>query len=293
MSVGHHGGRHSRYTPLYGAIGAAAYNVGQAAVRREAQRTYETLRDGAANLFQRAMNRGYKRPRLDGPAHGNPRFRRQRAGFFGRYATTGIKHTLRHAQCVEKKFKDITPWTAESITAGSVITKELFEGIGPGTGASQRVGQKMYVWSINLLGRIYKGGLTVNQPGMVKWIVVLDAMPDGTAPTWTEIYASNDVFAHRNLENTRRFKILKQGVANLQPQITSGTAAEATVAIGRNQKLINCNINFHGLPVLWDNADADGSWENVRSNSIFVIAKSMANGSDCFMELHPRVRYTD
>jgi len=106
----------------------------------------------------------------------------------------------------------------------------LISGVAQGTDNTNRIGRKTLAKSIavncNFTGATWN---TLGTAGStIRWWIVLDAQPDGVIGTAAEIWALGGgtyLTAHRNLDNSERFKILRTGTVELAPTPT-GLAGE-------------------------------------------------------------------
>jgi len=96
-------------------------------------------------------------------------------------------------------------------------------GVGQGSGVNQRIGDRIYVKSIDLKYTVHQlahnSGTTATVGGQPRAVyytfVVLDREMPGTAPNFNEIFEANTTNypvaqRPRNMDNIRRFKILKK-----------------------------------------------------------------------------------
>lgn len=126
----------------------------------------------------------------------------------------------------EKKFFDTTGSSAIS-TSGSVLLSSLAL-VQQGDGATNRDGRKINATYISLKGTWTlpeESPTTAPGSDVCRFIVYMDSQCNGAAATFTELFASADLLAHNNLNNSKRFKILCNDVAVLNVGALYGSGA--------------------------------------------------------------------
>lgn len=159
----------------------------------------------------------------------------------------------------------------------------LLNGLVPGTGATQRIGQKIVIKSIEVRLRIYVDpNAGVRQ--LVRWMVVMDRQANGAAPTLAQILNVNTPFGLRNLENRKRFKIILDNVKYLAPLNEEGDGCYWHVY-----------LKFRRPFVVEYNAGTAGTVADIVSNSLYMISTGdqAAGNGDALLASYCRLRYTD
>jgi len=101
-------------------------------------------------------------------------------------------------------------------TTGAVV---LLNGIAPGTAFYQRVGSKVQLKSVYIRANLSMQNATATggvPPSPMRWLVVWDKQPNGTAPSWNDLIKSvtsagansNNLHDHLNLDQRDRFSVL-------------------------------------------------------------------------------------
>lgn len=201
---------------------------------------------------------------------------------------------------VEKKFFDnVLDEVASSITGvfhsvlgnASGAGKEIPRGPGP----KDRIGNKIYIHSLNVFGVLRDPGGAFTTGQVARVMVVLDHQSNGVAPTIDEILdttqATPDTYAYRNLQNTTRFRVLmdKHIVQNrLAGAYTGGAADWAGV-----KNVFRYNVNFKvPLKVEYKTSEINGFTSDIVYSNIWVVMINETGTSD-WVSVNTRIRYTD
>ncbi len=206
------------------------------------------------------------------------------------------RHTKFHAMnCIEKKVHETDMVQA---TGGSAIQiQRLFDNVEQGTSYDKRVGDKVWLWDLNLKLRF-----CVNQTGTalcdnLDYVIAVDHDSQGAQATWTDIYDTTDGFSLRKLSNVRRFTILKRGVLQVTPAAGNGGPVDGGGLYSFKEYIVNCFKQFkHGIKVDYSHVDTLGNINTVIKNNIFIIFNfTGAFGLEAFMARDGicRIRYTD
>lgn len=161
----------------------------------------------------------------------------------------------------------------------------LLNGIATGTAASQRVGMKVAIRSMELRGymRITAGA---GVPQMHRLLIVLDRQPNGAAPgAITDIVGSANVISLRNLANRKRFKIMYDKVWSF------GLFNQG----GIEEKHFRAYFKFR-RPIIVDfNTGTGGTIADISTNSIYAcdIGTVALGATDGQCNMYCRLRYTD
>lgn len=170
------------------------------------------------------------RDKIYGGSPPNNRFRMPRNKSFSVGRKGRFRHTPFHARkCVELKYFDTnvemdttnTPTdyaadddnsicllnTSTGIAGGTTDYGAASSGIQIGSGVNQRVGARLYIWSILVKINMFSAN-TGNRDARV--VLIYDKESNGTRPTWADVFeqAADQRLAVRNLENSKRFMLL-------------------------------------------------------------------------------------
>ena len=159
----------------------------------------------------------------------------------------------------------------------------LLNGLAPGSSASQRIGQKVSVRSLEI--RLYNqvtAGTGVDQ--LHRQLVVMDRQANGAPPAIANILSAADVAAPRNLEYRKRFKVL------LDKTFTLNATAEPG-----SQKWRKYYIKFKRPIVVEFNAGVAGTIADIVTNSLYIfnIGSQAAGATAGTVTGYIRMRYTD
>lgn len=135
--------------------------------------------------------------------------------------------------------------------------------------------------SVQIRGYLYPNGAAVGQ--VVFWSVVYDRQTNAAAPTWADVYTSDDIEPNlRNLNNRKRFKILGSGYI---PMPKAG-ADVARVPIEFYRKLKH--------PVEYNSTNGGTVADITTGGLFFMIRADVALGADDeSIAAWSRVRFAD
>ena len=124
----------------------------------------------------------------------------------------------------------------------------------------------------------------------IKLMIVLDRQANGTSATYTDVYEDDDINSLRDLENSKRFSILKTVVKTISTTVNyDGT----NYFHSEKRALLNCYVNMKkGIKIEYSpQAGGNRTIAEVRSNNILVMAIS-TNGQ---IQINGRfrIRYSD
>lgn len=180
----------------------------------------------------------------------------------------------------EWKFLDLTVNNAMDST-GAML---LLNGLQPGSSASQRIGMKVAIRSLQMkLISFCTAGTGVDQEH--RWLVLLDRQANGAAPAaLTDFLAAGNTKGLRNLANRRRFKIV------LDKRYYINNANEPGSA-----RVFNVYMKFRRPLIVEYNAGIAGTIADIVSNSLYlVLIGQVAPGTGAGMiQGYARIRYTD
>ena len=180
----------------------------------------------------------------------------------------------------EWKYLDTTINTACD-TTGSMT---LVNGLQPGTGASQRIGMKVMLRSMEL-------SLVNSVPPVTgtdqnhRFLVLLDRQCNGAAPTaLTDFLTPGNYLGMRSLVNRRRFKIILDKRCSLNASGEPGS-----------DRLWKFYIKFRRPIIVEFNAGVAGTIADIVTNSLYIISVGQAAagvGAGTLLG-YCRIRYTD
>ena len=177
------------------------------------------------------------------------------------------------------EFKSVDTVVSQAIDQTGAVT--LVNGVARGDEINERTGRVLTMRSIQFNARAYAtSGTGTDQVGRV--LIVYDRQTNAAALTGAQVLASFDTNSPRNLENRRRFKILKDWRFPIN----------ATGESGSNRVLQFYRRLRH--PVMFNSGDA-GTVADITSGSIYVltIGTNVAGATAGNLVGTCRIRYQD
>lgn len=218
----------------------------------------------------------------------------------------------------EKKFLDYTvTHTVLNTAAGVEINTDNMMAPGQGSGASQRIGRKIYVHGLQLQGRLHYTALQhanandnfTYDHDYVKLVVVLDTQANntgsaGTVTGWSGIFndvsGADNMSEFRNLEKIGRYRVLEQKLIKPPPAVITYsddvTAGKDKMHTAGADKYFDYYWKPRQPLVVHFNGSTPGSADIADNLIRLLIIRQHASGSgrptiDC--HLNTRIRYTD
>lgn len=226
--------------------------------------------------------------------------KRRRTGNFtnstspARFRFTGSSNQRpRISSFKEVKFKDKTnKGSPTTIIAAGVIIADSISGIAQGTGNSQRVGFKAQAVGLDInywLHHDHGTTTTGIADNVVRLYLVLDRNPCGTIPTVGEILEDADTLSFLNLDNTRRFRVLKSKVINLnRTNALSWNGTDMTYMGRKVQKKLHVSfLKGKGLTVVYGGTGQ--GYADITANNILLLG--IQEGGNVDIEWRSRIRY--
>lgn len=134
---------------------------------------------------------------------------------------------------VDIKFVDTAPASYGCDSTGTVT---LLNGVATGTDFTNRIGRRIRNLSLELVGFLYPESQTTTQMDLCRVLIVLDKQPNGAIPAITDVLTSSTSLAGRNLNNAKRFTILKDDM--MECGSFSTTATQAVASAPTTQRLV-------------------------------------------------------
>ncbi len=199
-----------------------------------------------------------------------------------------IKKLEKVVNAREKKYEDHVITDANINSTGT--TSQLVAGITKGDSDGQRTGIKIYVeyiWAKFL----FVGNPDDNQPDVIRWMIVLDKQPDGTAMIASELLenvtSSQSVISPLLSSLGGRVRVLAEGCVTLP---ILGGAGETIRFYTPSIKCVKKYIKVNKEVYYTTNT---GGVADVQSNNLFLLMISNVSGSTPQATAHIRVRYSD
>lgn len=180
----------------------------------------------------------------------------------------------------EWKYKD----TLINVAIDATGTQTLLNGISPGNGASERVGMKICIKTVEIILRVkVTDGTGVDQDQRL--MILLDRQANGAAPAaLTDFLLAANITSPRALTNRKRFKTFWNKIYSLNASGESGS-----------HRIYKAYLKFR-RPIIVDyNAGAAGTVADISSNALYLITLgSVVAGATAGVAYgYIRLRYTD
>lgn len=198
----------------------------------------------------------------------------------------------------ELKSKDYVLTDPTIPLSSTDVARWTVNAVAQGTDNTNRIGKKVQVKSLSI-NAVFRGphfGVTASTMigSMVRWWVVLDSQPDGVKATADEIWdlaGFNYMYAHRNLGNSERFKVLRTGTVDLAP--TGSTASLPAIAPGfEDKKYVNIYIPLNDAVRF---GGTDGTEASINSGAYLFCytCDNQGASSGPSVSFNARVKFTD
>ncbi len=166
-------------------------------------------------------------------------------GNYRRYRSLGYNPRGR----AERKFFDV-PFSAVALVApASAVFQHLLD-VDQGTGASDRLGQRITVVSIQFKMFVNMDSATTGQALHIRAVLVEDRQANGAVPGFNDYFASVTTTAVRTMSNLQRFNTLKEWDFNINSSgfAGNGTANDSSEVLRNFNLFKKCNkkIRYSG-----------------------------------------------
>lgn len=174
--------------------------------------------------------------------------------------------------------------TTINVAVDQVGSFTLLNGLVPGSGASQRIGQKVSIMTMEFrLNSRCTPGTGIDQ--VHRLLFLLDRQANGAAPAaLTDFLNAGNYQGLRQLNNRRRFKVLKDYYFNVNATGEAGS-----------QRVIYKYMKFRRPIVVEYNAGIAGTIADIVSNAMYFIpiGQIAAGATAGSVVGYVRLRYTD
>lgn len=241
---------------------------------QEGARTHRSaLLQAQRSLYKDEPMVRYNRPRRSRRGYGSSRTARNR----------GV--TWSHLKrCVEKKWKDDTPFSALQPVYPTGSCVSCVPTIAQGTTENTRVGNKVFVNEIRAKLEIdAEAAVAGTDCVATRVVLVKDKHGKGTAPVWADVFESAAVNSFRNRDNMERFTILYDTGPISQHKGLYGSC-----------KYINIYKKFpNGHHITYDGTSG-GAATTIKSGGLFWMAFGAgATANNAGVTLKDRLSFTD
>lgn len=298
-----------KYLPDTNSTRIVSKSGGRTSTRNYPSSSRKRTRARSNRMYSRSYakrRRSYGRPAYRG-GYGRRRRKRYRKG----YNRSGVGSY--GSPMAENKYYDTTlNRTTTSTNAASAINTlghggvASFVNVPQGTGVSERIGEKFVVTSIDIRYHVETDldvfvGTEACQETSVKVFLILDRQANGSVPTESDIWdtanGTSDTWhmVYANMDNRKRFKVLKTWNITLQPNTNVGGNGTNMLSV---KNRTGANFEYHKkcrIPIYMNTGAADS---DIRSNNLIMWVQQSGNvrGSTALNVNHEaqvRVRYVD
>lgn len=271
-------------------MGDVGHYAGMAASAGVGQLVANRLRDATDRVVDRAVGRAATAAQqrvedwlAEGGEQPIPKRRKMsvRGGLYKKPRGRGGPTIQHFMKCIEKKNNDVALSSAAITAGGDVVS--LVAGILQDTKADGRVGDKIFLWDLNLNMRLV--WTSSGTPGQCRVLLVVDKQGDGATPNYADgdadsVMESASILSYRKLDNTQRFNVIYDRVF----QVSAGDKAFCFPKIHKSFK--------KGMQIKYTTADQTGANAGIRQNNVWCIIYS-DSPTYVSRDFHARIRYTD
>lgn len=237
-----------------------------------------------------------KRKRANGNNGRKTKYRKYHPGLT--YGPGGFRMNTERFLGIENKFFDV-----ERNVDAFAVTWDTMEpdttnltAIGQGDGESQRDGKQYAINSIHIKGfvtnTVQESSVAPDGDITVRLVLVLDTQTNGAQLTATNVMdggQTNDIFSFRNLQFTKRFRVLWDRTFNIKVAVSNTNEGAINLfAVGENRMTFKVNKTFK-TPLMVNTSDTGADIANVTDNSIHMIGVSTS--TDANVSYQCRVRF--
>lgn len=221
----------------------------------------------------------------------------RKSGYYGRYIRSRINSKP------ELKFFD-TSTAITTINATGETPIISINRVPVGTAENEMVGRQITIKRISGTLKIGRNGqittdlTTAEQCDVLRVCLMLDRQCNGSSASWLDVFEKANISSFRNLENSHRFKILKEwfctSTANLAAiwNPTTGQAGFPNAQYFRSEtfEFIKFSIPVN-IKIEYSPPNTARSISDIKTNNIFMLAISTDGSS--YLGTDIRIRYTD
>jgi len=179
----------------------------------------------------------------------------------------------------ELNFADFS-WTANDIPVlGDIF---LLNGLVLGTSASQRIGRRIKIRSIEVRVAVASTGPS----DQFRMMIVQDRQANAATPAFTDIYDTTAPVTLRNISNKARFKV----VHDFGLSFVAGSGLLATSPEGDGSIRTFEFYKKVGIPVQY-NAGNAGTVGDIQTNALYFV--TISSSGNCNLGGRCRLRYSD
>jgi len=170
------------------------------------------------------------------------------------------------------------------LTAGA--SAHVLNQVPQGTTSTTRIGRKMKMTKLRILGHIASGSTSATQVARVA-LVYIPRMTDTvtTMPPQDAIWGTQNSLAHRVLNNSDRYKVIREWRFLIGGQNSAPSAGTEAYSI---DEMIDINRQ-----TVWTKEDTTGSFDNMKEGALCLYVNGTLNGNGARLTYQPRLYFED
>lgn len=202
---------------------------------------------------------------------------------------------------IERKFADFEAQDDAFATSWAPMedgTIKSISAVAVGNTESTRVGRVYHITSLHLRGSVETGGQEADTAPindvMCRFVLVWDTQTNAAQLTATDVMdagQSEDHFAFRNLQNTKRFRILMDKVITVRMDNQTNEGAVNSFASGQRQVHWKFNRTFK-KPIKVICSGTSAVIGSITDNSIHMIGICSTTSASPKLNYQARIRFT-
>lgn len=215
-----------------------------------------------------------------------------------------LRRTFALIKSPETKYVDRSVTYTKDATEAQFADPVLLNGVAQGDDFDQRIGRKTRLLSINFRASQEIQNSSTPFEGfncMTRIIIFWDKEPNGTAPTIAQLMAADSIRGFPNLDNRKRFRIVKDWIMDI-PMIeaeTSSTGAPAQNGLGHTECFLKC-IETKAIDwVTIYNGTGDDTVASINQGGLFITFASQTPAAPMYsagvssLFFRARLNYSD
>ena len=141
-----------------------------------------------------------------------------------------------------------------------------------GTGQSNRIGRQAKIYSIHMKGSVTLPAQVTQTTiesfkDVLQLVIILDKQCNGTAPVITQVWKQDKINELRNLEYSKRYKIIYQKYINVRTLVTQNATGDYSNS--RNTREFAINIKLR-RPIIVDYDGTGGGVSTLTQKNLYV-----------------------
>lgn len=233
----------------------------------------------------------YKRRRFAARRQAYRSGKYRRVGKYGRFS--GVNAYRLQVGINEKKWFDtiIDFALGISTTGENSISFLLIPG---GPDPEERIGRKARLFSMHVRGSFSLeavSGAGAGAAESIRLIYILDTQCNGVVPAVTELLEVADINSFLKLENSGRFRIVKELICDLYHPSSAGNGSANDHAA--MEKSFKFNLDWSKKPIIVEWGGITGAISTIKSNNLYCMAIGRFGTGSVKINSCVRIRFTD